>query len=286
VRAAAALLLLVQDMQLKDVKDYCVQFQNVDLKALAETKYDLVIIDHSRDHPNGSTYVPDDYVAIRKTGKLVFAHLSIGTGQNSRYYWNKDWNSTPPPWLGAKDPERIASFHVKYWDAGYQALILGNREAYLDRLIAAGFDGVALDAVEAYRYWQGQGVQDAQAKMSEWIEAIGSYARKQNAKFQLLAIGGTDLLADGRFLGAINAVSKRSTYLSKGVKRPEDDFKKTEALLDRAVKDGKRVFVLEYTQAQAEADFVFARAKEKGYVAYCAPSGLEKLSKIAGHEPE
>jgi len=288
--AAAALLPLAQEKQeiaLKDVKDFCAQFDAVDLRTLGETKYDLVVIDHSRDHPNGATYVPADYDGLRKSKggpKLVFAHLSIGVAQSSRYYWKKEWNTAPPAWLGTKDPDRTVSFHVKYWEAAYQALILGDKEAYLDRLIAAGFDGVALDAVGAYRHWQGQGVQDAQAKMIAWIDAIGTYVRRQRATFQVLAIGGQELLSDGRYFAAINAICCRSVYLSKGAKRPEEEFKKTEALLDHALKEGKKTFVLEYTEAQADADFVFTRAKEKGYIPYCGPSGLSKLSRL--HEPE
>jgi cysteinyl-tRNA synthetase len=285
--AAALLLQEKQEIAFKDVKDFCMQFDGVDLRVLGETKYDLVVIDHSRDHPNGSTYVPADYDGLRKGKggpKVVFAHISVGVAQSSRFYWKKEWNTAPPAWLGTKDPDRTVSFHAKFWEPDFQALILGSKEAYIDRLIAAGFDGIAIDAVNAYRYWQTQGVQDAQAKMVAWVDAIGVYVRRQRASFKVLAIGGEELLSDGRFLEGINGLCCRSAYLSKGAKRPEEEFKKTEALLDRGIKEGKKLFILEYTEEQAEADFVHARAKEKGYVAYCGPSGLGKLSKL--HEPE
>jgi cysteinyl-tRNA synthetase len=42
---------------------------------------------------------------------------------------------------------------VKYWRPEWQDILYGSREAYLDKIISAGFDGAFLDVVDAYYYY-------------------------------------------------------------------------------------------------------------------------------------
>jgi cysteinyl-tRNA synthetase len=41
-----------------------------------------------------------------------------------------------------------------YWDPDWQAIILGGENAYLDKILAAGFDGVYLDIIDAFEYFE------------------------------------------------------------------------------------------------------------------------------------
>jgi len=43
---------------------------------------------------------------------------------------------------------------VRYWDPRWQAVIYGSASAHLDRILAAGFDGVYLDIIDAYQYYE------------------------------------------------------------------------------------------------------------------------------------
>jgi len=43
---------------------------------------------------------------------------------------------------------------VKYWDKEWQQIIYGTPGAYLDRILKAGFDGVYLDLVDAFEYFE------------------------------------------------------------------------------------------------------------------------------------
>ena len=38
----------------------------------------------------------------------------------------------------------------------WQAVIFGDNDAYLNRILAAGFDGVYLDIIDAYEYFEGR----------------------------------------------------------------------------------------------------------------------------------
>jgi len=43
---------------------------------------------------------------------------------------------------------------VRYWDADWQALIYGHSGAYLDRILSAGFDGVYLDIIDGFEFFE------------------------------------------------------------------------------------------------------------------------------------
>jgi len=43
---------------------------------------------------------------------------------------------------------------VQYWDTEWQEIIYGNSESYLKKIIDAGFDGVYLDIIDAFEYFE------------------------------------------------------------------------------------------------------------------------------------
>ena len=59
-------------------------------------------------------------------------------------------------WIEADNPEWGGNYKVHYWDGEWQSLIYGNENAYLDRIVDAGFDGVYLDIIDAFEYFEDQ----------------------------------------------------------------------------------------------------------------------------------
>jgi len=55
-----------------------------------------------------------------------------------------------PSWLDKENPDWPGNYKVRFWDSGWQAIIF----QYLDKILAQGFDGVYLDLVDAYEYYQ------------------------------------------------------------------------------------------------------------------------------------
>jgi cysteinyl-tRNA synthetase len=43
-----------------------------------------------------------------------------------------------------------------YWTKPWRDILFGTEEAYLDQILAAGFDGVYLDVIDAYEYFEEQ----------------------------------------------------------------------------------------------------------------------------------
>lgn len=125
------------------------------LEALAATDYDLLILDLFYDD---TVLTPTEVNALRtKDGggsRLLIAYMSIGEAEDYRYYWQPSWQPGTPDWLQTENPVWEGNYKVEYWHPEWQAVIFGDSGAYLDRILAAGFDGVYLDIIDAYEYFE------------------------------------------------------------------------------------------------------------------------------------
>jgi cysteinyl-tRNA synthetase len=130
------------------------------LNALKATNYDVFIIDlFFDDNDLGQVaFTPAELASLRtKPGggsRLVIAYMSIGEAEDYRYYWNTAWALTPPSWLEGENPDWPGNYKVKYWDPAWQAIFYGNNSSYLRKILDAGFDGVYLDIIDAFEYFE------------------------------------------------------------------------------------------------------------------------------------
>lgn len=125
------------------------------LMALAQSKYDILIIDAYY----GDTPLTADEVNRLKTkpqgGKrLVLSYISIGEAEDYRPYWQEDWFKKKPVWLAEENEDWEGNYKVKYWRKDWQDIIFGSSTASLDIIIRSDFDGVFLDIVDAFQYFE------------------------------------------------------------------------------------------------------------------------------------
>ncbi|MEY3500721.1 MAG: hypothetical protein RL308_2390 [Bacteroidota bacterium] len=149
--------------QLSEVKNFMLlfNFENFRTKtdlinAITATNYDLIVIDlYFR---NSVAFTAADITQIRNKAnggkRLVFSYASIGEAENYRYYWQDNWNATPPEWLNTENPNWPGNFTVKYWIPEWQNIIYGNDSSYLKKIIDCGFDGVYLDLIDAFALYE------------------------------------------------------------------------------------------------------------------------------------
>ncbi len=127
------------------------------LHTISQTNYDVVIMDAFYDTTIFSTS-DLDIIKIKKNGgkRLLIAYMSIGEAGDFRYYWKDEWKPGTPSWLDDENPNWEGNFKVKYWDSDWQKYIYGNEESYLQKILDAGFDGVYLDIIDAFWYYENQ----------------------------------------------------------------------------------------------------------------------------------
>lgn len=121
------------------------------LQQLADRQEDVLIIDaeYMREW-----LTPQEVALLQKkpngVRRLVIAYMNIGAAERYRYYWKSNWRLGNPVWIRKPYPGYPDEYYVAYWYPEWKSILFGNPNAYLDRILAAGFDGVFLDNVEAY----------------------------------------------------------------------------------------------------------------------------------------
>lgn len=123
------------------------------INAIAATNFDVIFIDLFFNETAFTTYEINQLKTKSNGGKrLVISYMNIGSAENFRYYWKKNWRLNYPLWLKKKYDGYDDEYWVKYWKKDWQDIIYGNDNSYMKKIINAGFDGVYLDNVEAYYF--------------------------------------------------------------------------------------------------------------------------------------
>lgn len=128
------------------------------LTSLANTNYDVIIMDLFYDGSEDTELTASEITSLKTKAnggqRLVIAYMSIGEAEDYRYYWNSSWTSHSPVWLDKENPDWEGNYKVRYWSGDWQSIIYGDSNAYLDKILAASFDGVYLDIIDAYEYYE------------------------------------------------------------------------------------------------------------------------------------
>jgi cysteinyl-tRNA synthetase, unknown class len=125
------------------------------INAIAATDYDLVLIDlFFEENSYSAADITQLHSKANGGSRLVICYMSIGEAEDYRYYWQSAWNSDPPNWLDRENPDWAGNYKVRYWDENWQDLIYGGDDSYLQKIINAGFNGVYLDIIDAFEFFE------------------------------------------------------------------------------------------------------------------------------------
>jgi len=125
------------------------------IDAVSATNYDAIIMDLFHNEAS-FTASEIDQLKVKQNGasRLVICYMSIGEAEDYRYYWQNDWNTNKPSWLEPENPEWAGNYKVKYWEKDWQDIIYGNNSSYLKQILDAHFDGVYLDIIDGFEYFE------------------------------------------------------------------------------------------------------------------------------------
>lgn len=268
--------------------DFLYQLQRARPDRIGETAFDLIVVSFSA--AGGS---PETIPALKKSpggDKIILAYMSIGQAADYRFYWQPEWRERPPAWLDEPDEVWAGDYWVRYWDPGWQAIIYGSPESYLDQILDLGFDGIYLDRVDAYWYYEEKGRETAAREMADFIIALAEYARERQPGFGVFPQNAEELgLLFPDYLETVTGIGVEDLYY--GYPRdhepsPADWTAEREALLDRWVAAGKLVLTIDYTARPEQIADAYERARARGYVPYVTDRSLGRLRINPGFEPD
>jgi cysteinyl-tRNA synthetase len=126
------------------------------ISRLAQTPDDILLVDLFFDGQNALSASDLDRLRVKPQGgrRKLICYMSIGEAERYRYYWKPSWDAVQPGFIVGEDPDWTDNYYVRYWSPEWQQTICGPGDSYLSRVIAAGFDGVYLDLVSAYEYFE------------------------------------------------------------------------------------------------------------------------------------
>ena len=282
---------------LAGVQSWGYQLQDLKLEAAAASPYDLIVIDYAKDGSDDTALTVKEIERLKRkpdgSRRLVIAYLSIGEAESYRFYWDKSWKRQKPAWLLGENPEWEENYSVCFWDQGWQKLMCGQPQAYLDRILAQGFDGIYLDKCDVTEDLKqhfkaaAKSRSDLDGDMVAFVTRLSSYAKAKRPGFVVLMQNAEPLLERPALRTVIDGVAKEELLF--GLDAPErpntkGEIAESKDLLDLIKDDGKPVLMVEYLDNPAKAREAAAMAKRLGYVLYVAPKDRE-LDRLAPPPP-
>ncbi len=135
--------------------EYATKQEFVD--AVKNTNYDFIIMDFFFA---GEEFTATQIIQLKQKAngakRLLICYMSIGEAEEYRYYWQTDWKVGNPSFIDKEDPNWEGNYYVRYWETDWKNIIFGNDISYLKKILDAGFNGVYLDIIDAFEYFENQ----------------------------------------------------------------------------------------------------------------------------------
>ena len=276
---------------LSNISTWAYQLQNLNVNTVAANNtFQLIVTDYSYDGTDATKLAPAEVSTVKSSGKKIISYISIGEAEDYRSYWQSSWSTTPPNWLGPETPNWPGNYKVKYWDANWQNIVFN----YIDTIAAQGFDGIYLDIIDGWYYWQhevpqGQQVANADSLMIDFVLRIRAHVNTLtgNSNFILMTQNGEDLIFQSNISGgqrnqyynAIDALGIEDVFFTGGNTMDNNYAPDTYRLNNLALyqAQGKKVFNIEYLSQPAKIQQYKDTVQHYGFVAYNCDRALDQL---------
>lgn len=228
--------------------------------------------------------------------KQVLSYMSIGEAEDYRWYWRKSWDANrdgkpdagAPARLDPSNPDWPGNYKVRYWDPAWQEIIY----AYVDKVLAASYDGVYLHIVDAYEYWGPGGPSSpdrptAEEEMVSFVKSIAEHARVEGGRpdFQVFVQNAEELSRHPDYVQTVSGIGKEDLFYDGNRHQPADEIAYSVRQLDRFKAAGKPVLVTDYVTRRDKINDFYRKANSRGYVPYATRRNLDVLTTNPGHAP-
>lgn len=258
------------------------------LTDISSTEYDIMVIDPTYDGRDSSRFSRSELDKIRfepdGDRRLLIAYISIGEAENYRDYWNDLWdadgNGVPddgaPSWLGPANQDWQGNYKVKYWEDGWQEIVLSE----VEKIIEAGFDGIYMDIIDAYWYWterieEGEdvGSDDPACDMVEFVLEIAGHGRQRSPEgFLIIPQNGEYIRWDGEdcwsdYIDIIDAIGVEDLFYDEHGRSYDDREERVSLLKEEYLGNGKKVLSIDYPP-DTKIETYYEEASAEGFIPY------------------
>jgi len=259
----------VPENPLLDVQTWLYHLGDVDpadMDDLANGGHDLIVLEFASYTNEEQPYTAEQLAQMRGAeDTLIVSYLSIGEAESYRFYWDTpEFQAIRSTVVDAENPEWEENFKVRYWLDEWQQVIFD----YVDRIIDGGFNGVYLDIIDGYEYWEEKAPNssiDFRQEMADFVAAIRAHAEARltnlgdDRTFVIIGQNGEELLQNQTYLDAINGVGKEDLQFYYEFTNPsefevlsDEDVQWSLDLLQLAIDAGKQVMVVEYVDTSQQ----------------------------------
>jgi cysteinyl-tRNA synthetase, unknown class len=281
---------------------YVLQFEDFSsrsntISTISTSKFDLMILEgyFTTDSAWTSSEI-SQMKGIQNTSasKLLVCYMSIGEAESYRDYWNATWDankdgnpdSSAPSWLDIENPDWEGNYKVKYWMTEWQNIIFGSNSSYLDKIIAQGFDGVYLDIIDGFEYYEDKGDTSAGQKMVDFVGNLSQYAKNKSQNFLIIPQNGESLETYPNYLDSIDGIGREDVLYNGILKNSQDELNLADNHLSKFIEAKKFVLEVEYTKGNNPISDCYDHAKENGYLCYVGPRDLNIIQNNEGFEAD
>jgi len=269
-------------------EDFAYQLQGYQFEKIRDSGFSLFVlgVGIAGNSPERLQELKDAYSGERR----ILCYLSIGEAEDYRSYWKAEWKRNPPDFLDGANERWRGNYRVMYWDPDWQKIIFGTPESLLDEIIALGFDGVYLDIVDGYAYFEERGRTSAAAEMVDFISCLSSYARHKKPGFGVFPQNAEELgIRFPEYLEIVDGIGVEDLFYGNplpGKPSPESWTQERIHNLDKWKEAGKPVLTVDYPLTVEQTDDAYRRSRALGFVPYSTVLSLGTLTVNPGLDPE
>ncbi|MDB5653929.1 MAG: hypothetical protein JWQ94_1542, partial [Tardiphaga sp.] len=200
--------------------------QGVDPKKIAAAPFDVQVVETESD--SGVAFTSAQVKQMESGGSQVLGYFSLGEAESYRDYFSALSKSV----VGPQDPDWPGDYQVAFWTPEWKAVA----EKAIDKMVAAGYNGIYFDVVDVYQTkWAQSHDAHAEQDMVNLVESLKDYAVAKDANFKVWVNGAEELFSHPDYVNKIDGVFKEEVYYTdSGKKQPVSETQYTVANLEKA----------------------------------------------------
>ena len=248
------------------IDSFVYQLQNIKYKKLQPLETSLLIVDP--ENGDGELqFTKEQIKALHSNKKYIVAYMDIGEAEN----WRKYYKDLPKDIIGIENADWEDCFYVMFWSEVWKRITFNRIDMYLD----LGYDGVYLDMIDVYEYWEKQGVKDAKKQAINFVKEISVRVKAKNPKYLVIVQNAVELLKEVDYIDYLDGVGAEDTFYVKDKKAPwqKNDLE----YLDYAISKGKFVLAIDYSKKLNNRCNFVNKARVHKFVPFVAPRNLDSF---------